>query len=164
MIIDVEIGGRRRRVELERNDGHAAIDGRALTVDATPIAGGWSLLVDGKSYDVAVDGGRDGELTVHLNGHAIAARLIDPRAFVRRGHGGHGASSGTRQVAAPMPGHVVKVLVKPGDQVTADQGLVVVEAMKMENELRAPGDGTVREVRAVEGTSVEAGAILVVLE
>jgi biotin carboxyl carrier protein len=62
-----------------------------------------------------------------------------------------------------MPGRVVKVLVKPGDQVVARQGLVVVEAMKMENELRAPGPGTVAEVRASEGASVEANAVLVVL-
>jgi len=63
-----------------------------------------------------------------------------------------------------MPGRVVKVLVSPGDRVTARQGLVVVEAMKMENELRAPADAVVREVRVVEGASVDAGAILVVLE
>ena len=63
-----------------------------------------------------------------------------------------------------MPGRVVKVLVKAGDRVTARQGLVVVEAMKMENELRAPGDAIVRDVRASEGASVEAGTVLVVLE
>jgi biotin carboxyl carrier protein len=63
-----------------------------------------------------------------------------------------------------MPGKIVKLLVKPGDRVEPRQGLVVVEAMKMENELRASAAGTVAEVRAIEGTTVEAGAILVILE
>jgi biotin carboxyl carrier protein len=63
-----------------------------------------------------------------------------------------------------MPGKIVRILVKPGDSVLARQGLVVVEAMKMENELRAPKAGTVAEVRVTEGASVEAGAVLVVVE
>ncbi len=106
-----------------------------------------------------------GILTVRVGGHRIDVRVIDPRAYRRRGPG-HAADglSGVRHVLAPMPGRVVRVLVKAGDRVTARQGLVVVEAMKMENELRAPSDATVREVRASEGASVEAGAILVVLE
>jgi biotin carboxyl carrier protein len=67
-------------------------------------------------------------------------------------------------VVAPMPGRVVKVLVAPGESVAARQPLVVVEAMKMENELRAPGPGTVREVRVTDGDPVESGAVLVVFE
>ena len=63
-----------------------------------------------------------------------------------------------------MPGRIVKVLVKPGDVVAARQGVVIVEAMKMENELRAPRPGTVAEVRVTEGISVEANSVLVVLE
>jgi biotin carboxyl carrier protein len=67
-------------------------------------------------------------------------------------------------VIAPMPGRIVKVLVKAGDRVARGQGLVVVEAMKMENELRAPREGTVAAVRVSEGMSVEASAVLVVVE
>ena len=74
------------------------------------------------------------------------------------------AVDGPVRIVAPMAGRVVKVLVTPGDRVTARQGLVVVEAMKMENELRAPRDGTVADVRAAEGASVEANAVLVVVE
>ncbi|MDE3153993.1 MAG: acetyl-CoA carboxylase biotin carboxyl carrier protein subunit, partial [Acidobacteriota bacterium] len=65
---------------------------------------------------------------------------------------------------APMPGKVVRVLVAPGDAVTVRQPLVVVEAMKMENELRSPKDGVVREIKVGEGVSVEAGSLLVVVE
>jgi biotin carboxyl carrier protein len=63
-----------------------------------------------------------------------------------------------------MPGRVVRVLVKPGDRISVGQGVVIVEAMKMENELRSPKDGVVREVKTIEGTAVEAGAVLVVIE
>jgi len=82
----------------------------------------------------------------------------------RSRHGASGASTeGPQRLVAPMPGKVVRVLVKPGDQVVARQGLVVVEAMKMENELRAGRSGVVREVLVLEGASVEAGAPLVVI-
>jgi biotin carboxyl carrier protein len=73
-------------------------------------------------------------------------------------------TAGPQRVTSPMPGKIVKVLVKAGDEVKARQGLVVVEAMKMENELRAARDGRVREVTAVEGRSVDAGAVLLVIE
>ena len=79
------------------------------------------------------------------------------------GAGDRGAGAGPRMIVAPMPGRIVKVLVKPGQSVSARQPLLVVEAMKMENELRAPRGGTVAEVRVAEGSSVEANAVLVVL-
>ena len=82
----------------------------------------------------------------------------------RRSHEAGGAGKGPQRIVAPMPGKVVKVLVQPGNQVAARQGVVIVEAMKMENELRAPRAGTVSEVKVVEGSSVEAGAILLIIE
>ena len=84
----------------------------------------------------------------------------------RRGHGGDSGAHthGDQPVVAPMPGRVVRVLVAPGEQVSARQGVVVVEAMKMENELRAPKGGRVKDVSVSPGTSVEAGRVLVVIE
>jgi biotin carboxyl carrier protein len=73
-------------------------------------------------------------------------------------------TAGTQQVLAPMPGKVVKILVKAGDEVKARQGLVVIEAMKMENELRSPKDGRVSDLLVTEGASVEAGRLLVFVE
>ena len=183
MTFDVEIGDRRCQIELERaGDGwRATVDGRVLDVDAVQIGSGWSLLVgppeggphpddvgsgiSRTSYEAAIDERGPGELIVHIGGQAIEVRVTDPRAYRRRlpGQGAAGAS-GARQVVAPMPGRVVKVLVTQGERVTARQGLVVIEAMKMENELRAPGDAIVREVRATEGATVEAGTVLVILE
>ena len=175
MTVEVEIDGRAYRVQLERTGQRwtATVGNRTLAVDAARTPAGWSLLIgspgshDGSgpnSYDVAIDEGDAGDMIAHVNGHAIQARVTDPRRWHRRQDRGAGANAGTRTVTSAMPGRVVKVLVSAGERVAARQGLVVVEAMKMENELRAPADAIVREVRAVEGTSVDAGAILVVLE
>ena len=114
------------------------------------------------SYDIAFEPGSGGELIVYVNGVAVPLTVADRR---RRGRQGAGDATGTqpRMIVAPMPGRIVKVLVQPGEVVQPRQGLVVVEAMKMENELRAPRSGTVAEVRVREGASVEANAVLVVL-
>ena len=128
---------------------------------ATGIAGLWqaSPAADGALAPSAAEG-----MMVQVDGVPVAVSIIPSRAA----WGGPGteatAAEGPQRVTSPMPGKIVKVLVKPGDNVDARQGLVVVEAMKMENELRARAAGTVTEVRVTEGSSVEAGAILVVLE
>ena len=176
MTIDIEVSGQVRRVELERDAtprpsvtgggpaeaGHytVTIDGRTLTVDAVRTGSGWSVLIDGASFEAAVDGA-----TAYVDGQAVPVRVLDPRAYRRRVRGpAGGATAGPVEVKAPMPGRVVKLLVQIGDRVAARQGVVVVEAMKMENELRAPRDGVVRDIRAREGASVDAGAILVIIE
>ena len=98
-----------------------------------------------------------------MNGLAVPVSIVDPRERLVRRRGSGSAETGPRSILSPMPGRIVKVLVREGDVVTAHQGLVVVEAMKMENELRAPRDGTVSAVKVVEGMSVEARAVLVTL-
>jgi biotin carboxyl carrier protein len=178
--VEVEISGRIHRVELERNGSAwvAVLEGRTVDVDAVRVGAGLSLLTSLRvdrteieplpgapaSHDVVFDGLSAGEWVVYVNGQVTPARVVDPRAWRRTGRRGPNASAGSRTVRSAMPGRVVKVLVKPGDRVTARQPLVVVEAMKMENELRAPGDAVVREVKVTEGAPVEAGAILMVLE
>jgi biotin carboxyl carrier protein len=119
-----------------------------------------------RSYEVSIEPFDRGEYLVHVNGHAVPVAIIDPRtAFTRGGQQSRATgSAGPKPVVAPMPGRIVKVLVTPGETVAARQGLVVIEAMKMENELRAPAAGTVVEVRVSAGMSVDAHAILLVLE
>jgi len=108
-------------------------------------------------------GGAPGEFLVNLDGRVVAVTVNGRRA--RRGsRDAAGTAAGEQRVVAPMPGRIVKVLVGPGDEVAARQGVVVVEAMKMENELRAQRSGRVREVSVAPGASVEAGRVLVVLE
>jgi pyruvate carboxylase subunit B len=98
-----------------------------------------------------------------MNGHRFAIEALDSRARAIRDMAATGAQTGPAPLVAPMPGMIVRVFVQPGDTVVAGQGLVVMEAMKMENELRASGPGTVSAVRVVVGTAVQKGAVLVEL-
>jgi glutaconyl-CoA/methylmalonyl-CoA decarboxylase subunit gamma len=173
---EVDIGGRRFQVAVTRTDGVFAVsvDGRTRHVDAVQVdAHTLSLLVDGaESVDAAAAGNAShevsiaadpvsGQLEVHVGATAIAALLNGRRRWKRKEDG---ATSGPQRLVAPMPGKVVRVLVNNGDRVTARQPVMVVEAMKMENELRASRDGTVAELHAREGMSVDAGALLVVIQ
>lgn len=105
----------------------------------------------------------DGEdYLVTLRGRKLKVKIEDPRAWTGSGSGKSG--SGVAKITTPMPGKVVRVLVQPGDQVQAGQGVVVVEAMKMQNEMKSPIDGTVKSVSATEGATVTGNQILVVIE
>ena len=104
------------------------------------------------------------ELLVHLEDQLVPVNLLDERTAARLAATGVSAAGATGAVQAPMPGKVVKTLVKEGETVTAGQGIIVVEAMKMENELRAPVDGTVISVLAKEGQNVDAGQDLIIIE
>jgi biotin carboxyl carrier protein len=167
MIVRLEFGGRAREVSLHRlgtgNRFRFAFEGRTLEVSAVRVGrDGWSLLLpDGSQHCVAVTGTPTGGLTVHLPSGDVPVALGRRRGRQLAGSGG---VSGPARVEAPMPGRIVRVLRLVGDRVRAGEGLVVVEAMKMENELRAPRDGVVKEVLVVEGALVEAGTALVVVE
>ena len=116
-----------------------------------------------RSYEVAFSPTAEGGMTVHIDGVPVEVSINRMRRTGATA-AAHPTDGGPQRVTAPMPGKIVKLLVKPGDKVQPRQGLIVVEAMKMENELRARAAGTVSEVRVTEGASVEAGAILVILE
>jgi biotin carboxyl carrier protein len=122
----------------------------------------WSMrdVATGVVSVAAVALGGNGESDVHVGGHAIAIGLAGRRGRRKTALAG---GDGEQRIVAPMPGKVIKVLVKPGDEVAPRQGLVVVEAMKMENELTATRAGVVRDVTVSEGASVEAGRLLVVV-
>lgn len=174
MQYDIEIGGRIRRVVVQRAGARwrVTLDGTPHLVDAAPVgAATLSLLIapdDGRTPTRSVQAvvaprPVPGDLDVHVNGRPVAATLRPAGAGRRRGAGADGAA-GPQKVVAPMPGKVVRVLVAAGDVVAARQGLVVVEAMKMENELRAARAGRVVSVAVAEGQSVDAGALLAVVE
>jgi biotin carboxyl carrier protein len=126
----------------------------------TPEPGVYSILMDGRSYDARVEESPGG-LIVAIDGYRFEIEVRDPRRRARQParHGDAG-----REVVAPMPGKVIRVLIAPGDAVTAGQGLVVVEAMKMQNELKAQRDGRIQSVSAREGATVAAGELLATLE
>ena len=171
MTFEIDVDGRTRNVSIERRaDGkyRVVLDGAPQDLDATRVGVyGLSLLFDGDarvSHEVQVAPGvTRGELLVTVAGRTVPVTVNGRRTGRARADAGAGAH-GEQAVTAPMPGRVVRVLVGPGDEVAARQAVVVVEAMKMENELRSPKAGRVREVTVTPGTSVEAGRVLLVVE
>ena len=179
MQYEAEVNGRMRRIAVKRQDGRLLVDvdGRTWVVDAVPVGKhALSLLIadpavgtssEGRtrSREVTVTPDRgSGQLNVHLGGTVVPVLLNGRRRSGRKEEGGHsGSGSGPQQVLAPMPGKVVRVLVKIGDRVQARQPIVVIEAMKMENELRSGRDGVVTDVPVSDGQSVDAGALLAVI-
>jgi biotin carboxyl carrier protein len=119
--------------------------------------GVWSVLNGHRSYEVRISGDQ-----VRVNGRPIEVKFEDPREWNPRAS--RGALHGGAQVHAPMPGKVVKVLVAVGDDVESGQGVVVVEAMKMQNELKSPRAGRVAAVSAQANQTVNAGTVLVTIE
>ena len=154
--VDIEhLGGTQYRLTL--HDKTYTVD--ALTLDHGAV----SMLVDGHSYPVEFEENGD-EVGVLLRGQVNRVDVADERRLRLRAGSAGFTAEGKQVINAPMPGKVVKVLVKLGDEVKEGQGLVVVEAMKMENELKSPKAGKVVELLAKEGTAVENNAKLVVVE
>lgn len=141
-----------------------AVDGHEFMVDGRRTGrNNYSLLIDNRSFEVDVDTTED-EYRVLLDGRTYRIRMWDERQ-VRVGAQQSGIEvSGRQEVRIPMPGKVVAVLVNEGDTVAKGQGLVIVEAMKMENEVKAPGDGEVKEIRVKVDESLEAGQVLAIVE
>jgi len=160
--VDVRILGKTRTVELERDADRwrISIDDRLLDADATEIAPNiFSVVVNGESREIRIAPQPDGTLAMQTGHHELSAELIDLRAWRGRRHGTVEAE-GRQRVTAPMPGKVVRLLVQPGDKVHAGQGILVVEAMKMQNEVRSPKTGTVEHLLVQEGQAVNAGQAL----
>ena len=151
----------------------ANIDGSDIDFDLEQSLSGYSVLdVEPGVYSAVAPDGRSFSIRVHRKpvagwnvevvGRTLAVEVRDPREHVRRGSGA--GSAGRQSVTAPMPGKVVRVLVAVGDTVHAGQGLIVVEAMKMQNEMKSPKAGSVTQVLAEPGSTVAVGDTLVVIE
>jgi biotin carboxyl carrier protein len=143
------------RFEYQR-EGSETIERQYSTAQAGE--GTWSILIDGRSYAVMILSA--GEISV--NGRVFHVDVFDPREL--RGRRSAADSSGPQAITAPMPGRVIRVLVEPGQEVAAGEGLIVVEAMKMQNEMKAPRAGRVASVKTRAGTTVSAGDVLLVIE
>jgi biotin carboxyl carrier protein len=147
-------------------DGRYAVtmDEHRFELDSLELShGAVSMIVEGNSYAVEFDEWGD-EVKVFLRGHVMKVDIVDERRMRLRQAGIGFGTEGRQTISAPMPGKVVKIFVKAGDEVPEGHGLVVVEAMKMENELKAPRAGKVTEVLVKEGMTVDNGAPLVIVE
>lgn len=162
MTVWLELEGKKRKVELPVAIGgllDCVVDGRPVRVDARMLEQGvMSLVVEGQQYRCVLDG--DG---VWIGNRRYGFAVDDPRSLQGRRSAG-GDAEGPRAVKAPMPGRVVRVLVAAGDEVAEGQGVVVIEAMKMQNELKSPKAGRLTRVAVAAGDTVGAGDVLAVVE
>ena len=178
MNFDIAVNGRPWKVAIEAADQAGqfiiVVKGRKRVVDASWIDAQTLSLIDGSVAREVRMHPRDGSLGVAVDGRVFEV-VVSKRGRVPFSEPDAGKkapdpfsdgpiSGGRRLIKSPMPGRIMRVLVAVGDRVTARQPVVVVEAMKMENELRAIGDGVVMEIKVQEGAAVDAGAVLVVIE
>jgi biotin carboxyl carrier protein len=154
MHLEVKEEGTEREFRLGSQDPR-----RAQLLEVAP--GIFSVLLDGRSYEASVEAGAEA-IWVTVHGRRFRVEIEDPRRNNRKIAGRR--AEGPLQVTAPMPGKIVRILVAAGGEVAVGQGLVVVEAMKMQNEIKAIRPGRVASVPVREGETVSAGAILVVIE
>ncbi len=162
MLFDATTAGRTARVEVRETQGiyRVTIGEKMLKLDLVRTGSHHlSVLLDGKSHDLGLQKTAQG-FAVLVRGDRFDVELKDA---VKGAALGPAAHSGPLKLIAPMPGKIVKVLVRLGDTVEAGRGLLVMEAMKMENELKASRPGTIQEIRVEEGQAVETGALLLVI-
>ncbi|MFZ0286329.1 MAG: biotin/lipoyl-containing protein [Terriglobales bacterium] len=160
----VQIDGKSYRLELERTDAgwRCRLDGREIPVDAVLARRDvLSVLIEGKAYEIKRERTAT-DLHLWVGGVRYATELRDPRSLRSR-KGGAGDDTGPRKLIAPMPGKVIRVLLPEQSQVEAGQGILVMEAMKMQNEIKSPRKGTIQKILATEGSNVNAGEVLAIV-
>ena len=164
MKYEVEIRGRQVTIEFEQRNGRvqARVGLRDYDLEVvSPEEGVYTFLVGDRIYEARVWAHDPNSLSVTIGGHLFSTSVIDRKH--RRSTVEHGIE-GRQNLIAPMPGKVVRVLLAAGDEVTPGQGVLVVEAMKMQNEIKSPKAGRVLEIRVTEGANVDANQILAVVE
>jgi biotin carboxyl carrier protein len=165
MIYEVSIGGKNHRVELSRNTAgwHCKLDGQPILLDVISTQEGvLSILLDGKSFEVKQES-TAGETNIVVGNQRFPVSVRDPRSLRGR-RSADTSAHGVRKIPAPMPGKVVRILAPVGTEVEAGQGVIVIEAMKMQNELKSPKKGIVKKITVSEGAAVDAGQSLAEVE
>lgn len=166
MKLRAEIGDESVDVELTDSGGEitAAIEGREYKlILSRPEPGVYLLKNDDSIYEVTVSD-KAGDLNTVLNGIDTEIRIIDPRQFRGAGSSDGAMNDGKAEIKTAMPGKVVRIIAAAGQEIAKGDAVIVVEAMKMQNELRSPKDGIVKEFHVTEGQTVAAGELLAVIE
>ena len=165
MIYEVTINGKVFSIELTRSNGgwRCKAGNREVSLNVTALSpDAISLIYDGQAYEAR----RDflvSTARIWVNGDFYSAEVGDPRSFRGRRKTA-GQEAGPRKLFAPMPGKVVRVLLADESEVEAGQGIMVIEAMKMQNEVKSPKKGRIQKIAAQAGTSVNAGDLLAIVE
>jgi len=165
MTFNVQIDDTSARLEVERHGDHCRFrlgDQPERQAQLTEVEPGiYSVLLDGRSYEAHAEIGNDCAW-ITIRGHRFRVAITDPRRWSTKRAGSHGHER--EEIVAPMPGKIVRLLVEPGQAIEAGQGVVVMEAMKMQNELKAHRTGRVAAIPVHAGDTVSAGAILATIE
>jgi pyruvate carboxylase subunit B len=166
MKYQVTIGEKKFEVDINGNDPAITVNGRKVAVDYKRFKGGklHSLLADNVKFEFDLERSNGGYDIWHSSGSMFAEVVDEKTNRLRKLMGETGGAAKLAQLKAPMPGLVVAVQVEPGQEVKKGDGLVIVEAMKMENELKATGAGKVKEIKVKHGQAVEKNEVLVVFE
>ena len=166
MKLKAEIGGESHEVKIVRDGDRlsAVVDGRTYDLElGEPLPGVYLFKNEGKVTEASVIVSSKELKKVRIGSNEFEVMIVDPKQLRGSAHGGD-SGEGSSQIKTAMPGKVVRILVAVGDMVSNGDGVIVVEAMKMQNELKAHRDGTIKEIRAAEGENVNAGDVLVVIE
>jgi biotin carboxyl carrier protein len=164
MTYEISIDGRTYRLELSQSEGRwsCRLDGREIEVDAVLARPDvLSLRMGNKAYEVKCERVAS-DVHIWVGSQRFAPEIRDPRSLRSRSHAAD--EQGPRKLTAPMPGKVVRILLAQGAEVEAGAGVVVVEAMKMQNEVKSPKKGTVQKIVVAEGAAVSAGDVLAIVE
>jgi biotin carboxyl carrier protein len=164
MTYDVTIDGKHYRLELNRADGRwsCLLDGREVEADAVLVLPDMlSLRIGNQAYEVKCER-VGGDMHLCVGSARLAVEVRDPRSL--RGRVRAVNEHGPRNLVAPMPGKIVRLLVSQGAEVEAGAGVLVVEAMKMQNEIKSPKKGTIQKILVSEGAAVNAGDVLAIVE
>lgn len=164
MLYDVTIDGTNYRLDLKRADARwsCRLNGREFQIDPILVRPDLlSLRIGDAAYEIKLERLAD-ELHVWVENRTFAAEVRDPRSLRGRGRASEG--HGPRKITAPMSGKVVRILVSAGDEVEAGDGIAVVEAMKMQNEIKSPKKGRVQKILVTEGAASNAGDVLAIVE
>jgi biotin carboxyl carrier protein len=164
MLYDVTIDGKSYRLDLSRTEGRwfCRLEGRELEVDAILARPDvLSLRIGNMAFEVKSERVAN-DLHLWVGSTRFAAEVRDPRSL--RGRRRVGDEQGPKKIVAPMPGKVVRLLVGDGEEVESGAGIAVVEAMKMQNEIKSPKKGTVQKILVLEGAAVNAGDVLAIVE
>lgn len=165
MVYEVIVNGKSHRLELEKAAGgwECRLNGQPVNIDAAITRHDvLSLLVDGHAYEIKREQTAT-DLLMWVGSTRFVVELRDPRSLRSRNQDA-GDEKGPRKIVAPMPGRIVRLLVTENSEVEVGQGIVVVEAMKMQNEIKSPKKGVVKKISATPGAAVNPGDVLAIVE
>jgi biotin carboxyl carrier protein len=162
VLYEIQVGGKTHRLELKqaKDRWYCVLDGNEISIDAAQIdSDTLSLLIAGESFEVRCEA--EGKL--FFRGTRYEVSVEDPRSW-RGKKRRAGATEGPQKLTASMPGKIVRVLAQEGDKIRAGQGIAVIEAMKMQNEIKSPKEGTLRKLLVHAGVNVNAGEVLAIVD